>query len=391
MMTTIPDFTEKGYLPKGTHLCSAQQFIERFCMVNEKRQALRKAFIDILDFANARNALCVLVGGSYVTDKKDPHDLDVVIVLRSKDHIPTRPERLLLEGKRTDIMFCSADDPILTASFLKLLSYERFGSGVGVIQISLNHPDEPWTTQHEPDDDTYEVIKRAYFNRHLVDLNEAPGVLVTIHGLMTHAEWNANLIPIASSQGWVVAPYIYGYTTPDILLNKGKRKEAVDAFREWIYSVQRDYCQNGEQISIIAHSFGTYLIGAYLDGFEEYTPVNFNTIILTGSILNENYDWESCVGNKVARVRNEIAPNDQWVSWIPRKPAEWMGLDPLFGQAGTNGFTSASHIITQPSNKIFDHNNVIKKDVITSMWMPFLNSNKHASEEEWFKRRHINE
>ncbi|EMJ9289225.1 hypothetical protein R8O76_004940 [Klebsiella michiganensis] len=385
-MTNIPDFTAKGYLPKGRHSCSAQQFIDRFCAVNEKRLALKKAFIDILDFANSRNAICVFVGGSYVTSKEDPHDLDVVIVLQCKEHIPSRSERLVLEGKRTDIMFCSADDPVVTASFIKLLSFERYGSGVGVMQINLNHPDEPWVTHHEPDDDTYEVIKRAYFNRHLVDLNEAPGVLVTIHGIMTHAEWNANLIPIASSQGWVVAPYIYGYTTPDILLNKGKRKEAVDAFRDWIYSIKRDFCQNGEQISVIAHSFGTYLIGAYLDGFKEFPPVNFNTLILTGSILNEGYDWESCVGYKVARVRNEIAPNDQWVSWMQRNPSEWLGLDPLFGQAGTKGFNSPSKILTQPTNKIFDHNNVIKKDVITTMWMPFLNSNKHAAEEEGFKR-----
>ncbi|CQH53347.1 DUF6932 family protein [Yersinia frederiksenii] len=385
-MNKIPDFTAKGYLPPGTHVCSAQEFIDRFCMMNEKRKLLQKAFIDILDFANSRNAVCVLVGGSYVTNKEDPHDLDVVIVLQSKEHIPSRPERLVLEGKRTDIMFCSIDDPVITASFLKLLSYERYGTGVGVVQISLNHPDEPWTTHHEPDDDTYEVIKRAYFNRHLVDLNEAPGVLVTIHGVMTHAEWNANLIPIASSQGWIVAPYIYGFTTPDILLNKGKRKEAVDAFRDWIFSIKRDFCQNGERISVIAHSFGTYLVGAYLDGFKEFPPVNFNTIILTGSILNEDYDWESCAGYKVARVRNEIAPNDQWVSWMPRRPAEWVGLDPLFGRAGTNGFNSQSSILTQATNKIFDHNNVIKKDVITSMWMPFLNSNRYAGEEEGFKR-----
>ncbi|MFV8801831.1 DUF6932 family protein [Yersinia sp. LJYL362] len=384
-MKNIPDFTAKGYLPKGRHSCSAQQFIDRFCMINDKRQVLKKAFIDILDFANSRNAICVFVGGSYVTSKEDPNDLDVVIVLHYKEHIPSRPERLVLEGKRTDIMFCSADDPVVTASFIKLLSFERYGSGVGIMQINLNHPDEPWTTHHEPDDDTYEVIKRAYFNRHLVDLNEAPGVLVTIHGIMTHAEWNANLIPIASSQGWIVAPYIYGYTTPDILLNKGKRKEAVDAFRDWIYSIKQDFCQNGEQISVIAHSFGTYLVGAYLDGFEEFPPVNFNTLILTGSILNEDYDWESCAGYKVARVRNEIAPNDQWVSWMQRKPSEWLGLDPLFGQAGTKGFTSQSRILTQPTNKIFDHNNVIKKDVITSMWMPFLSSNKYAAEEEGFK------
>ncbi|WP_152490667.1 DUF6932 family protein [Dickeya dadantii] len=385
-MTNIPAFNEKGYLPEGTHSCSEQQFIERFCTISEERSDLKQAFIDILDFANTRNAICVYVGGSYVTRKQNPNDLDVVIVFRNKEHIPSRSERWIIDGKRTDIMFCSADDPVVTASFIKLLSFERYGSSVGVIQINLDHTDEPWTTHHEPDDNTYEVIKRTYFNRHLVDLNKASGVLVTIHGIMTHAEWNANIIPIASSQGWIVAPYIYGYTTPDILLNKGKRKEAVDAFRDWIYSIKQDFCRNGEAISVIAHSFGTYLIGAYLDGFNEVSPVRFNTIILTGSILNEGYDWESCIGYKVARVRNEIAPNDQWVSLMQRNPSEWLGLDPLFGQAGAKGFTSQSRILTQHTNKIFDHNNVIKKDVITSMWMPFLNSNKYASDEEYYKR-----
>jgi len=385
-MNRLPALTEKGFLPPGTHVCSAQEFIDRFCLVNEKRKQLRKAFVDILDFSNARNAVCVLIGGSYVTDKEDPHDLDVVIVLQKKEHIPSKPERLILDGRRTDIMFCSIDEPIIASSFVRLLSYARFGQEVGVVQISLNHPDKAWETTHEPDDETFEVIKRAYFNRHLVDLNEVPGVLVTIHGIMSHADWNASLIPIANSQGWIVAPYIYGFTTPDILLNKGKRKEAVDLFRDWIFSIKEDYCQNGERISVIAHSFGTYLIGAYLSGFEEFPPVNFNTIILTGSILNKQYDWESCAGFKVARVRNEIAPNDQWVKWMPKKPAEWLGLDPLFGQAGTEGFESKSEILSQATNKIFDHNNVIKKDVITSMWMPFLNSNRHASDEEGYKR-----
>lgn len=385
-MNRLPELTNKGFLPPGTHVCSGDEFINRFCMINENRKQLRKAFYDILDFANSRNALCVMIGGSFVSDKENPHDLDVVIVLHKKDHIPSRPERLVLDGRRTDIMFCSIDEPIITQSFLRLLSYGRYGNEVGIVQINLNHPDKVWETIHEPDDDTFEVIKRAYFNRHLVDLNESPGVLVTVHGLMSHADWNASLIPIASSQGWIVAPYIYGYTTPDILLNKGKRKDAVDKFRDWIYTVKQDYCQNGERISVIAHSFGTYLIGAYLDGFTEFPPVNFNTVILTGSILNEHYDWAGCAGFKVARVRNEIAPNDEWVKWMPRKPSEWLGLDPLFGQAGTSGFTSESNIVTQVSNKIFDHNNVIKRDVITSMWMPFLSSNRHAGDEEGFKR-----
>lgn len=86
-----------------------------------------------------------------------------------------------------------------------------------------------------------------------------------------------------------------------------------------------------------------------------------------------------------ARVRNEIAPNDQWVKWMPETPKQWTGLDSLFGSSGTKGFATPAEILVQPSNKIFDHNNVIEKDVITSQWMPYLNSNRYASDEEVMK------
>lgn len=58
-------------------------------------------------------------------------------------------------------------------------------------------------------------------------------------------------------------------------------------------AADRKYCNSSDtKISVIAHSFGTYIIGAYLAGFEDKPPVNFETIILTGSILSEEYDWD---------------------------------------------------------------------------------------------------
>ena len=159
----------------------------------------------------------------------------------------------------------------------------------------------------------------------------------------------------------------------------------MDAFRHWLFELQYQYCSTGTQISVVAHSFGTYLVGAYLDGFEKTTPVPFNSVILTGSILNEKFDWGGCAGGKVARIRNEIAPNDQWVKWMPDTPSAWVGLDPLFGKAGTQGFSDTTEILVQHSNKIFDHNNVIEKDFITSQWMPYLNSNRYAHYDAFFK------
>lgn len=102
-------------------------------------------------------------------------------------------------------------------------------------------------------------------------------------------------------------------------------------------------------------------------------------MILLGSILNSEFDWEACRG-KVARILNEIAPNDQWVKFMPN--SKWLVLDSLFGRSGVDGFSKKSEILFQSRNDIFDHHNVIKRDIIEKKWMPFLNANRFALHEE---------
>lgn len=372
MEKKLPDFNAEGVLPPGIHLCSGEEFIERFCKASTERQSFLKPVSDILDYSKVRNARYLFIGGSFVSNKEKPNDLDVVIVFSKSEFIPQRSERLAIEGRKLDVMFCALDDRKIADAFVYLLANGRYGRNCGLIQVDLYDQKEEWQIRHEPDEETYEIVKRVYVNRSYIDLNEPEGILVTIHGLMSNGSWNSEIAPIASSQGWTFAPFTYGFTSPDILLNGSKRKEVVDSFRDWIYGIKEKY--EGE-ISVIAHSFGTYILGAYMDGFE-IPPVDFNSIILTGSILNRDYDWDSARAIKVCRILNEIAPNDEWVTWMPNK--NWLGKDKLFGTSGVDGFTQESEILTESNNKIFAHNNVIRKDVITQKWMPFLSANKYA-------------
>ncbi|WP_404973074.1 DUF6932 family protein [Vibrio campbellii] len=380
----IPEFTERGLLPTGIHSCHGQEFIDRFCQ--NKRKDYTKTVSDIFDFARDRNARYVFVGGSFVSDSTDPSDIDVVIVLREQSHIPSKGERLLIGGKKTDIMFCSEDDPKLVDAFIALFSRGRFGQEVGVVQVDLLYSNEVWSIKHMPSDYEVEIVKRVYSQREIIDLDETEGVLVTIHGLLSTGAWNGELLPVFSDAGWTVAPYYYGVQSPDILVREKQRKEAVDKFREWIHGIYELYCKGtNRKISVIAHSFGTYLIGAYLNGFEGNPPVEFESIILTGSILNEDYDWGFLENSyAVGNVRNEIAPNDQWVKWMPK--SDWIKKDPLFGQAGVNGFNTISTYIEQNSCTIFDHNNVIKRDVALKYWLPYLKASRGCAEYKGFKK-----
>jgi len=130
-------------------------------------------------------------------------------------------------------------------------------------------------------------------------------------------------------------------------------------------------------------------VAAYLTGFDygEPLPVNFNSIILTGAILNTNFDWEKYRSFSVGCIYNMVAPNDEYVRYMPETDLKkYIGMSTLFGRAGIDGFLSKTPMLTQSTNYIFTHTNTIKRDIIETKWMPFLNANKHALYRETFDR-----
>lgn len=382
----IPKFTEKGELPPGIHLCLGQEYIDRMCF-NEYRSTFKKSICDIFDWAKYKRAQNLFIGGSFNSEDEHPHDIDCLITFHEERDIPHKAEMLTISSTKFDILSCSESDREVVDTFLFLFKHTRYREEIGVIQIDLYNQKDPWKIRHEPDQPSFEVIKQVYIGRHFVDHYSPNGILVTVHGLLSNARWNVDIAPIASSQNWIFAPFLYD-TSSDILIKPKKRRQVVNEFRKWLYDIHEKYPY---PVSIIAHSFGTYIIGAYIKGFGEFPPVQFNTIILTGSILTKDLDWDSYKGCKVARVLNEIAPNDQWVKHMPK--IKWLDKDPLYGDSGVVGFTKKSNILKERKNNIFDHNNVIRKDVIEKFWLPFLMANKdahHFEGLEYINRKYSN-
>ncbi len=383
--TMIPGFTKKGALPSGIHLCTGQEYIDRMCF-NQYRKGFEKSICDIFDWAKYKGAQHLFIGGSFNTDTKEPYDIDCLITFQSEKDIPHKSEMLTISSMKFDVLFCAESAREVIDTFLFLFKHSRMQEEVGVVQIDLYDIKDEWKIRHYPDDESYEVIKQAYIGRYFIDHYEPNGILVTVHGLLSNAKWNADIAPIASSQNWVFAPFLYDTNTPDVLINSKKRRQVVNEFRDWIHDIHEKYPY---PVSIIAHSFGTYIIGAYISGFEEFLPVQLNTIILTGSILTKEFDWDAFKGCKVARVLNEIAPNDQWVQHMPK--VKWFDKDPLYGNSGVVGFSKKSDILKERKSNIFNHNNVIKKDIIDKFWLPFLMANKdayHFEGAQYFKRKY---
>lgn len=322
-----------------------------------------------------------MFGGSFVSSKKNPRDIDCVIVFRKSEQIPPRIERLEIEEHSVDVFFASTDQKQLLASFRKLLSTSRGYDPVGIAVVHLRSSSIPeWNITWEPDDGLYEVVRRAYISRHYVDRSAIEKTLVTIHGIRTNAEWNAEVTLHASANGWTVAPFHYGYVEATVFWSRSKRREIVDKFRDFMADLQNVY--DARNLSVIAHSFGTYVFMNYVLGFGGPPMAHFDTAILCGAIVDEKLDFDRLEG-RVAHVVNERAPNDEWVEWAKKAN---LGLDETFGYAGTRGFSSQSSRLSEYKSDIFSHNNVIRRDVVTRRWLPMLEANRGASYREAAKK-----
>jgi hypothetical protein len=163
----------------------------------------------------------VLIGGSFVTSKDEPADLDCVIVYANEKNILERRESLDISGKRVDIFFCAISQTEVAASFVKLFSQSKTGELVGCVIVHLREGSRTlWDVQSDVDEKTFEIVKRSYINRHFVERQPREKALVTIHGIRTQAEWNSEVSLIASINGWVVAPFQYGYVDVDVFMNR---------------------------------------------------------------------------------------------------------------------------------------------------------------------------
>lgn len=351
-------------------------FIKNYCE-NDYRARFVRAVLDLFSFARETGAREIFVGGSFITDKRDPNDLDVLVTYNLNQDIPRFAHYPRQSTIEVDIQYAAYEYQDVLDSYVFMFAHSRAGVPRPVVRIPIagGEPYQPGSF----DESQLKSIKETYSNRYIVPRSQHKGILVSVHGLYSRGEWNVDIAPIASSQGWIFAPYTYTGNNWKLLFSPSKRKATIEHFRGWIYDICQRYNDLTPNLSIIGHSYGTYIVGKYLMGFPEL-PVDLNAIILTGSVLNRRYDWDKHFNEgRIGSVLNIHSPNDQVIKWMP--DGRWkrrLRVDPLFGSAGFRGFDSNHVRLMQRELSILDHNNGIKRDVIETIWMPFLNNNSNA-------------
>ncbi len=369
-------FESNGFLAPGLHPMFADEFIDTFCAGSRRKYT--KAIVNIFDFARYNGATRIIVGGSFVSKKEDPSDLDCMIVFYNERQIPTFVDCAQMDELSYDILYGSEDQPRSIDTFIHLMaSKQTYGEKVGVVEVLLDDRRNPWKIVFQPSEAEMEIISRVYSERTFIERNKRRGVLIAVHGINTHAKWLSNLVPALNSQGWIVAPFIYDNPVT-LLASPAQRKKVIEEFREWAYEIRNRYSENGNRISALGHSFGTYILAKYFDGYrsEEFAPISLDSLVLTGSIINPSFDWNALIPFKVNNVLNIVAPGDEAVRFMPA--GDWkkiIGMDPLCGKGAIDGIAKTSDKVVNRQIEILTHTNIFKDDFIQRILLPYINAN----------------
>lgn len=79
----IPDFESNGDLPIGLHQATLDEVLARFGTSTLQRQAVTKRLINVHTLAKSTGQLKrFIIYGSYITDKPNPGDVDIFLVMQ---------------------------------------------------------------------------------------------------------------------------------------------------------------------------------------------------------------------------------------------------------------------------------------------------------------------
>jgi hypothetical protein len=145
--------------------------------------------------------------------------------------------------------------------------------------------------------------------------------VVAIHGMNTHGAWQEEFSwHLATTWGRSVPVAIYKYGILRVgVISARRRRKLQNELRNKL-AVLRDQAHahgfSGKP-DVIAHSFGTWLLGHLIENELTRKPdgqLRFGRIILTGSILAPDFDWKRLTDSELVEdVLNHSASKDRIV------------------------------------------------------------------------------
>jgi hypothetical protein len=188
----------------------------------------------------------------------------------------------------------------------------------------------------------------------------APALVISLHGIRTRGAWQKEVNSDLQRRGFRHELLDYGFFRACQLLIPWSRQRQVRWFRR---EYERMTADGHELPSIIAHSFGTYIVASAI---ELYAELRFDRIILCGSIVRRDYDWGAVIeSGRVDAVLNDYGGRDFWPRLAERTISDG-------GASGARGFSTHHPQLYQRYRPQFHHSDYFYALNYRQTWMPFL-------------------
>jgi serine/threonine-protein kinase len=189
-------------------------------------------------------------------------------------------------------------------------------------------------------------------------------VVFTVHGVESQGLWQNQVhTEFGGILDFVHIPHPYGPYPAIDTISKTERGEAIEKFWVRYGDTRRRF---GDVVpSVIAHSFGTYIVSRAL---VDFPLIQLDAVILLGSIVDSDYDWSAV---RVRRVLNELAGEDPVVSMFRHG---WMRkLIPFTGPSGVDGFSQRDPKLREQVYSRYRHSSYfIDAEHCRESWLPFI-------------------
>lgn len=183
-------------------------------------------------------------------------------------------------------------------------------------------------------------------------------VIVLVHGIRTSATWQER-VRSELQDNHSITVYPIGYEYLDVgsfLFPYLFRKYPTERVLRELRVIASKH--NQPHITVVAHSFGTYVLSKIL---KNHSDVTINRLLLCGSVVPRAFRWD-LIPNKPKSIVNDVGTRDIWP--ILAGMASWG-----YGPSGTFGFKT--NVIRDRFHALA-HSEFFSLAHIRTYWLPYL-------------------
>lgn len=144
-----------------------------------------------------------------------------------------------------------------------------------------------------------------------VSYTEKKLAILTVHGINTFGDWQEKLAKYhdqSVGEDLSNLPFKHPGIDPLTFIIPSKRNKIIKDFvQDLIFWLERN---KAKDIVCFSHSFGTYILVKALEQIPEDLIKPISMVVLSGSVLKENYDFRKLLDSSNITIVNEVSKDD---------------------------------------------------------------------------------